>query len=1814
MRASGLRLPPPCCYGGAASAAASPAPVPRLSVSSRVSSARLPASRSSPSPIYLSSLASSASSVASVLPASALSSRLPFPVAAASAASSHSVGVPRARSLASASSPPPRSSSALPLAPQSSKVDALSEVSERFEEAFEETGLGQDEYGALSDSPAAFVFRVKPGTADKRASLAKQSKIRRAASYFLPAESADAASVPAFSARKKRASRFSLEGLKVDEGPYQKSLWEELKEEEKRSQQNREIREARRTVRILGVTASAALMRDSDLGGDAQNAAASAFLRDDRAEIEDEEVAVEGDGGTRAVPPRRAWQGLDGDAAALLQKEEDWVRRRREKDERRQSYRGVREEEVADAQAARAFLRGKKPRSLGGGALLEGEEPRLMAGRPSGEVDDAYPTVTASRGRSSIEKTQRRREEEEERRLAEAMKEDEKSATAASLGSPAEQMRWLADLEEREGIKGGIQVLQRVRTREEEEEARRSEEEEEEEDARDPFEAPEEVHHGERRRVTRGRRRRGSEKAEASGHEESADAEDVAPGGQDRRRSVETLLGEPTRGYRRAREGGKGESGAVAAREFPSSLSPSSSSTRPSPRECGLRERRRGEEIDAFSPEKLVEEMTKVKREIWTELSPQQLQIQLKIVRAKSVGQVLAAIESASQQAPEPPPPPRSSSGDLPLIDDLPLINDLSSATSSVPVKSGSASSGALPDSLLSSAPALPLSFSASLAPSPLSAPLASTLHHMSMVTACHKLGRLASPAQALSVKKDERFLALCDAAEAALPRISVGGQCLLLWGLVRLEYAPRWLPELLRRCTAGVPHMSVKQLACALFCVSKLAFPVRDGVALQAALLDALKHGPHLAAAVPPAAAPACLPAATALVPREADAHDAEDAEAEGGAQGARGDEEGFSAREACPGTLACICGSLARLRVKDQALFLQLATAVRHAVPAMSGGELALVGWAYGTVGFVDRGLFQDLKRELETRIDGCAAREIVTLAWAFARAGEADQDFFRLTIAPAIRAFIGDLRAKELGLLAWAYGEVGVVDQDFFADLNYAMLPKVKHFTPHDIMLIVPTFAQLGFGSRELLRALQKQTLKVLPAFSPLQLSRTIYGFGLAATLVPDARFFAECADLVQKRLHTFYPQNIVHILVGLSEAEYLSHPAVPLLLDKCAKITPEFFAEDCVQLLYILAKLPPERRGPAALVPLLLQQLQNKVRLFWSLDSPAVCDLLEAVHTLGVADEQLLHMTMRRLGHLIDASSLRDFLRTLGCLASLSSVNRLLLRTHIHRRQKVQKALSNKLAILANACDSGDGRGAEAGRADAQGEKETRKRRRDIQSRIVILHACAKLGFHDENVARILDDVQQAVEVEGQLLSLPAFCYLVWALAETNAKIGWTRSLLRYALHRRYSGASAPPLLQLVQDREAYARMHDLASYAGGELFLSSYSPGEVGGREGERPAESGGKEERNEPGGHEEVLARREEEASRDKEVGQALLKLAFAAVVLGEEEFLIPLLEEAVERLRGALPVEILNAQQVCLHVRDLAAPPPRLSPALAEWIETVLSTPRYDVFFESPQKFRLLDRRLRVRDFNYDKWITDPLIEMRVPHKSTFVVSNIYRVSAAFPLEKHLIDVLTFQDLLCPSNCPSGTAELRQRQLSLLGWTVHSVHLRSLYNALAHHNLRYLVSSIAASFSEEARQWVTFRAGPALEGEREGEKGSVDLCARDGVASKQQRGASGDAAEQNGLTSQPDIFELVDDEACNGSRSGLRDPWGGVKSLSGGQRIVRRSTARPEAIQELRMVDADRELQGQVSTSVSGESGENDALEEAYRRVISKS
>lgn len=87
-------------------------------------------------------------------------------------------------------------------------------------------------------------------------------------------------------------------------------------------------------------------------------------------------------------------------------------------------------------------------------------------------------------------------------------------------------------------------------------------------------------------------------------------------------------------------------------------------------------------------------------------------------------------------------------------------------------------------------------------------------------------------------------------------------------------------------------------------------------------------------------------------------------------------------------------------------------------------------------------------------------------------------------------------------------------------------------------------------------------------------------------------------------------------------------------------------------------------------------------------------------------------------------------------------------------------------------------------------------------------------------------------------------------------------------------------------------------------------------------------------------------------------------------------------------RLYGSrLPSDLLPAQQVCLHVTRFTGPMVRSTPSvqLREWLNLVLGAPRHDVYYRGAagNKFGAGAARLRVKDYNFDAWLSESLIQV---------------------------------------------------------------------------------------------------------------------------------------------------------------------------------------------------------------------------------------
>ncbi|KYO01909.1 hypothetical protein PGSY75_0621700 [Plasmodium gaboni] len=95
-----------------------------------------------------------------------------------------------------------------------------------------------------------------------------------------------------------------------------------------------------------------------------------------------------------------------------------------------------------------------------------------------------------------------------------------------------------------------------------------------------------------------------------------------------------------------------------------------------------------------------------------------------------------------------------------------------------------------------------------------------------------------------------------------------------------------------------------------------------------------------------------------------------------------------------------------------------------------------------------------------------------------------------------------------------------------------------------------------------------------------------------------------------------------------------------------------------------------------------------------------------------------------------------------------------------------------------------------------------------------------------------------------------------------------------------------------------------------------------------------------------------------------------------------------------------------------------------------------------------------------KVKMFHFDHIITDILNFLNIEYKGSYTHENIYNICCSFPYERHLIDLISYEDVLYPSNKPLLSSELRQKQLALKGWTVHSINFRDVYNSIKDKNI----------------------------------------------------------------------------------------------------------------------------------------------------------
>ncbi|EEQ99720.1 hypothetical protein Pmar_PMAR010983, partial [Perkinsus marinus ATCC 50983] len=412
-------------------------------------------------------------------------------------------------------------------------------------------------------------------------------------------------------------------------------------------------------------------------------------------------------------------------------------------------------------------------------------------------------------------------------------------------------------------------------------------------------------------------------------------------------------------------------------------------------------------------------------------------------------------------------------------------------------------------------------------------------------------------------------YTALVDRLGAYLNSLDGVGLMNTLWALVRLNAAaPKWISELLDRCISSVDQLEPKQLGQGLYCVyrmSKHAAPTEAVKALQSAL-----HVDQLTAAL---------------------------------------------------GT------SLAKLGIRDETVFSALGSRLSDKMDDFDMEDIAAVSWAFARAKFTDRELFRKIRESLTVRTTECSVKSLVSLTWSLSKLGETggEEDLFRYTLAPTIRSYMLEYTVQDLCALAWSFANANVHDVDFMSDIAHALMPKTRDMNCQDVCSAVVALASLHYSHKELFEALKQQSFRLMHTFTPLQLSRTLYGFGVAG--VRDKKLFYEMTLTSIDKLHLMYAKNVCDILSALMEAEYLIPELTRPLLDHLSRQLDRLGRQNVLSndrlLENTLMVLSPASKAPSWCCADLPQRSRDAVKVgsMWML-------LLEDLQ-VSVCPQVLLH---------------------------------------------------------------------------------------------------------------------------------------------------------------------------------------------------------------------------------------------------------------------------------------------------------------------------------------------------------------------------------------------------------------------------------------------------------------------------------------------------------------------------------------------------------------------------------------------------------
>ena len=500
----------------------------------------------------------------------------------------------------------------------------------------------------------------------------------------------------------------------------------------------------------------------------------------------------------------------------------------------------------------------------------------------------------------------------------------------------------------------------------------------------------------------------------------------------------------------------------------------------------------------------------------------------------------------------------------------------------------------------------------------------------VNLITAVHRIAKLYEGSHS-ALAGNPRFEKLLTIVSEQIDVLQPRGIVHLVWSLASLQCWPNWANDLMfQRCKENCSSFTGRDLSVllgSLVKVTKLA-PLRECKQLQEVLVGQLHQR---------------LPELTTSV------------------------------------DLACAAAALSRLQVRDERLFVAMAQQAHPILEEFSMSDITSLLWAFAALNFTHSELCEGIRSLLRQQAETCSPKELTQIAWALSRLQEADEELLTETIAPVVRSKFLDFEVpRDLCTLAFAFSNVRVFDAGIFNDFAHTLTSKVRLMNAHDVSSIVAAFAGIEYAHKALFKALTKHTKAIMPTFTPLQLARTIHGFGTAG--VEDPSLYKGLFRQTLKQRQLLHASNIVEILIGLAEAEYVPEGMGEFLRD-APQLLKFLDAAECIHALHALSRLNVDANE---LILELLKTTRSRAQGWWRFQLHEMADLVEAMVTLKLDDALLLNICAGQLPRLLSKSlDSAAFLRLWGALAELPPNVRETVQERLHKSQRLRDAVSSCL---------------------------------------------------------------------------------------------------------------------------------------------------------------------------------------------------------------------------------------------------------------------------------------------------------------------------------------------------------------------------------------------------------------------------------------------------------------------------------------------------------------------------------------------------